>query len=148
MNKYLPNDRDFSAKFGLQVIKAQKFLLDLGQVKFVHGVQQYRAISAKRIWKEVQKMGNVNKYFPDFSGSRVPQRAYLLNVVNTVKPDSIKNLVLKLQAQKKEKVEYEPVEISAEYADMLDNFQSIQLNQRFNLQGVSQRVVDLCCICR
>ena len=41
-------------------------------------------------------MTNVNKYFPDFKGSRVPQRAYLLNVVNTVKPDSIKNLVLKL----------------------------------------------------
>jgi hypothetical protein len=38
MNKYLPNERDFSAKFGVQVIKGQKFLLDLGQVKFVHGV--------------------------------------------------------------------------------------------------------------
>ena len=72
MNKYLPNERDFSAKFGVQVIKAQKYLLDLGQVKFVHGVQQYRAISAKRIWKEVKTMGNINKYFPDFNGNRVP----------------------------------------------------------------------------
>ena len=70
--KYLPNERDFSAKFGIQVLTGKKFLLDLSKVKYIHGVSRYNELSAKRIWYELKKDPNIRKYFPDMTGTRVP----------------------------------------------------------------------------
>ena len=63
----------------------------------VNEAPKYKQLSAKRIWNEVKKDPNVARYFPDWQGSRVPKRDYLLNVVNTLKPLSIIKLIQDLQ---------------------------------------------------
>ena len=66
------------------------------------------------------------RYFPNFANNRVPQRSYLLNVVNTLKPNSIIELVQNLQkAREENKFEYEPIPVINEYAELLDKFESI-----------------------
>ncbi len=109
----------------------------------------YKELSARRIWAEVRQNRRIVKYFPDMRGRRVPQRAYLLNVINTVIPNKVIDLIKNLQKEKEEPVEYEPVDILAEYADLMPGFVSISTDRsEHGLGGIAQRLREVCCICQ
>jgi len=58
-------------------------------VKWIDQVPNFPELSSKRIWNELGKDSAINRYFPVYSKSRTPQKQYLLNVINTVRPESI-----------------------------------------------------------
>jgi len=112
-------------------------------------VPKYKQLSAKRIWAEVKNKPEIALYFPEMRGSRVPQRDYLLNVVNTLIPNKVLQLIQRLQREKRVLVEYEPVEVVSEYAGLMDGFVTIARDQReHGLGNVTDQVRDKCCICQ
>ena len=102
--KYLPSKRDFTANFGWDVFSGyypifliklflgKKCLLPINEVKFIDGVPRYKELSAKRIWAEIRRDKDCLRYFPN--PNKCPQRVFLLNVINTIKPQSILKLVI------------------------------------------------------
>ncbi len=48
------------------------------------------------MWNELKTDPNVTVYFPTYSKSRLPNKKYLLNVVNTIKPGSIISAIKKI----------------------------------------------------
>ena len=63
------------------------------QVLWVENVPNWQEFSSKELWKKARANPNLAVYFADFSESRLPQRKYLLNVANTVSPNSVVNAV-------------------------------------------------------
>ena len=61
----------------------------------------------------------MKSYFPD--GSKYPNRRYLHNVVNTIKPFSIVYLIRKLSKNRKQEDE-SPVVMTYEFSKMLKDF--------------------------
>jgi len=49
------------------------------------------------MWKELRKDKNVTVYFPDYSEKRFPNKSFLMNIVNTIKPNSIINAVKQIK---------------------------------------------------
>jgi len=96
--KYVPCQRDFSIWFAKEILAGRKKLLDLRKVVWIDSVPNWKELSTTKIWKEVlTKYPGVNEYFPRFSKSRLPEKSYLLNVMNTVVPNSIIKVVQELK---------------------------------------------------
>ena len=57
----------------------------------------YSELSSKRIWRELGNDPIISQYFPAYSKSRAPNKQYLLNIVNTIRPDSISKIVQTLK---------------------------------------------------
>ena len=75
-------------------------------MKWIDEVPNFPELSSKKIWNELGKDPVISKYFPVYSKSRSPQKQYLLNVINTIRPDSICAVVYTLK-KKREKEEME-----------------------------------------
>jgi len=71
------------------------------------------------MWIELKKNSEVCQYLPDYSGSRTPSKKYLMNIINTVQPNSIINAVMKLKEKRKvsQKIEGEPIRITKSYLE-------------------------------
>ena len=54
--------------------------------------RNYKEFSVQRIWNSLQRMANkdtVLKYFPQFTKSKLPNKKYMINVINTLTPGII-----------------------------------------------------------
>jgi len=71
------------------------------------------------MWVELKKNKDVCKYLPDYSGSRTLSKKYLINIINTVQPNSIVNAVMKLKEKRKNTIkdEGEPIRITKSYLE-------------------------------
>jgi|TARA_Y100000034_G_C6672611_1_gene295359 hypothetical protein len=85
--------------------------LNIDQVKFVDEIPQFKELATKNIWNSVKTDPIILKYFPDFNGDRTPcilfyqvydllEKPYLLNILNTLRPDSVLKAVKKLKDKK------------------------------------------------
>ena len=74
------------------------------------------------------------KYFPNFTGSVLPNKQYMIDVLNTVQPGLIIK-TLKEMKQKREEREIEecPVLMSNYFKNKLDNFEFITTNERLTV---------------
>ena len=138
--KYCPSYRDLTASFAKEVLAGKKFLLNLDQVKYVDEIPQFKELSTKNVWNSVKNDPILLKYFPDFNGERAPrmfspdfmifeEKPYLLNVLNTLRPNSVINAVKKLKDKQVEKeINENPIIVNTEYSNLLENFQTISLN--------------------
>ena len=83
----------------------------------------YRELSSKGIWNELKQDPAIAQYFPAYSKSRTPQKKYLLNVVNTMRPNSIKQIVETLRKKREAaKVENESIVLTGEFSQFLQLF--------------------------
>ncbi len=58
----------------------------------------------------------ISKYFPVYSKSRAPHKQYLLNVINTIRPNSIATAVQKLKQKRfQEEMEEQPIIMTPEF---------------------------------
>jgi len=86
-------------------------------------VPNYRELSSKGIWNELKQDPAIAQYFPAYSKSRTPQKKYLLNVVNTMRPNSIKQIVETLRKKREAaKVENESIVLTGEFSQFLQLF--------------------------
>ena len=85
-----------------KLLAGEKKLLKNTQVLWVENVPNWQEFSSKELWKKARINPSLAVYFPDFSSSRLPQRKYLLNVANTVSPNSVVNAVLESRKRRQE----------------------------------------------
>ena len=90
------------------------------------------------MWTELKKDKQVAKYFPNYSEKRFPNKKFLMNVVNTIKPNSIINAIKKIKQARKKKmiVEDQPILITNAYLSMLKEFQCLGHNKK--VQGLGR----------
>ena len=106
-----------TTSFAKDILSGKKKLLKLSEVLWVNDVPRYREICSKAIWNEVKTDDNLTVYMPDFPKSRLPQKAYLLNVMNTVRPNSVIKYIKELR-KKREMVAIEesPIIMTTEFS--------------------------------
>ncbi len=87
--RYLPCDKEFTHNFAKDVISGKKKLLAIQDVRSINHFSIYQTLPHKLIWKEVRYETQLNQYFPEYPRGTVPDKAYMLNVINTVDPEVI-----------------------------------------------------------
>lgn len=75
-------------------------MLKIDQVKWIDEVPNYPELSSRKIWEMLGNDPVISKYFPVYSKSRAPHKQYLLNVINTIRPNSIATAVQKLKTKR------------------------------------------------
>lgn len=90
---YLPDDAVMTKDFLKDVLAGRKMLLRKSEVKPIM-VPQYDELSVKRLFPEFKKDAQFMAYFPDhYPPSRGPPREYFFNVMNTLQPDYLANIM-------------------------------------------------------
>ena len=87
-------------------------------------VPQYEELSVKALWPQVQGDEDVSKYFPDqFAVGKGPGRDYFFNVLNTVQPDFLNQIISHANKQRMttegEKMKSQSIQISDYWAEQL-----------------------------
>ena len=76
-----------------QVLVGQKELMKKEAVSSIQ-VPHYDEISVKALWPQFSDDPNITKYFPDvFPAGKGPPRDYFFNILNTVQPDFLKQML-------------------------------------------------------
>ena len=106
-----------STTFARDVLSGHKKLLNLSEVLWISEIPTYHELSVKKVWEELSKDSTITCFFPDYSPTRYPEKTYLMNVINTVKPGQIVRAILKIKEarMKKDQKEEQPIIITNEY---------------------------------
>ena len=102
---YLPPDRDLTSKFCRQVLAGEKELFHSGAINRSIGVPNDAEIQTKILWDKVKNDRDITRYLPDYSEKKVPNRQFLVDIINTIYPGVIKQIVIELRKQKVKKRE-------------------------------------------
>ena len=75
------------------VFSGKKQLLMKKEVNYIH-VPHYDEISVKALWPELKKDGEFMAFFPAvYPKGRGPPREYFFNILNSVKPDYLHQIL-------------------------------------------------------
>lgn len=89
----VPPEKQLNKDFLKKVLTNEKKLLHISQVKFIN-VPHYNELSVKTFWPRMQQDAEFMKYMPDPTpDGRLPDRNYFWNVLNTIHPDYMKNVL-------------------------------------------------------
>ena len=76
-----------------QVFANEKKLLKMSMLRSVN-VPKFDEVSVKKIWPMIKEDPDVLIYFPDeYPKGREPDRQYTFNVLNTIRPEFLKNAI-------------------------------------------------------
>ena len=93
MQYYLPPTGTINKDFLKQILAEEKQLLKKSEMVFIQ-VPHYEELSVKALWPQVAGDEEISKYFPDqFAVGKGPGREYFFNIINTVQPDFLKQMV-------------------------------------------------------
>ncbi len=88
---YLPPLNKTPVQFLKDVLVGKKILLKQKEVETTGKIPRFEEFRVKHIWELTKVRQDLMLYFPDIlpSSNRLPDRAYLLNVLNTLEEDLI-----------------------------------------------------------
>ena len=76
-----------------QILEGKKQLLKKAEVRTVQ-VPHYDELSVRRLYPEFKKDAQMMSFFPDkYASGKGPPRDYFFNVVNTLHPDYLKQIM-------------------------------------------------------
>ena len=78
-------------------------MLKKSEVRWVEHLPNWNEFNTKRIWlssKQRPEWKEIIRYFPDFPGDSLPNKQYLVNVLNTVVPNLVMDTIKKIRQQK------------------------------------------------
>ena len=78
--------------FGKEVLSGKKKLMKKSEVRWVQHLPNWKEFSSKRIWsscKNRREWSEISKYFPEAMGEALPNKEYMVNILNTVIPNCI-----------------------------------------------------------
>ena len=125
-----------TSAFGRDILSGRKKLLKKADVKWVEHLPSWPEFNTKRIWLSAKARADwdeIKMYFPDFVNDALPNKQYLVNVINSVIPNLIMDTVKTIRNKKIAIEENEsPIILSEEYYRALQNFSTISTNQRIS----------------
>ena len=75
-----------------------------------------------KVWQKIKDIDEISEYFPDLKEGELPDRNYMWNVLNTLKPNSTKSIIkaaLKNRSIENEGDSDNMIEIAPEYLEKL-----------------------------
>ena len=81
-----------TAEFCRQILSGEKKLLSLHEVKHCIDFPKDLEVTAKILWLCVKDDPSIMCYMPNLSDKQIINKQYLVDVMNTVYPDSMKKL--------------------------------------------------------
>ena len=100
MQYYLPDEGSVNKDFLKLVFDGKKELFKKKEVDYIH-VPQYDEISVKALWPDVKKDPGIMAYFPNvYPKNKGPPREYFFNILNTVWPDYLQQLLAQTNEQR------------------------------------------------
>lgn len=96
--RYLPSDKEFNYNFARDVMTHKKKLLAISDVSKVKDFSEYQKLPLAVLWNKVQSDYKLIQYFPEYPQGYIPEKEYMFNIVNTLNPEIITNL-MKLKRQ-------------------------------------------------
>ena len=89
----MPPISQMSKDFLKQVFIGEKTLLSKKDVDYIH-VHQFEELSVKNIWDSLKKDKDFMIYFADdYPKDRYPCRDYFFNILNTIYPNYLKQIM-------------------------------------------------------
>lgn len=85
-------------------------------------VPRYPELSVDKIWSFIKGMDKFSRHFPNYSSNQLPHRDYMWNVLYTVDPETVADLIRDARSQRSiaNDTPYEElVEIDQDYYDIL-----------------------------
>ena len=90
---HMPPIKQVNKDFLRQVFTDEKKLMKKNAVNYIH-VPAYDELSVKRLWDDLKNDKQFNIYFQDeYPNGRYPAREYFFNILNTVYPDYMKQIM-------------------------------------------------------
>lgn len=83
----------FTKDYAKDIFSEKKQLVKKKHIHFIE-VPKYDELSVKNLYDKFMSLGNVPVYFPDkYPKGRQCDRDYMFNIVNTLKPDMVEELI-------------------------------------------------------
>ena len=124
MQLYLPPEYMMNKDFLKEVFAEDKELLELKAVSFIN-VPLFDELSVIKIWPMMKEDQPFMKYFPNkLPKGRVPDREYFFNVLNTLYPAYVQEIIRHANAQRNSVANdaraRETIEVSDKWWDALN----------------------------
>ena len=97
---YIPPKTMIGKDFLKEIFANRKCLLKLSELKTVN-VPKYDELSVKQVYPMIKNDPQLNKFFPDkYPKGRIPDRVYTFNVLNSLKPKYVSDMIKHAQTQR------------------------------------------------
>ena len=136
---YLPGIKQVSFAFLKDVYANRKKVLKKKQVDYI-SVPHFQELSVKRLWPDLKDDKEFNVFFNDeFPEQKVPNREFFMNILNTIYPDYLKNIMSHASKERYavdgEAMKEKTIEADPEWIEELKNMpfkSSKSISQSFN----------------
>ncbi len=123
MQRYTPPARYMTATFGRDILSGRKKLLKKAEVRWVQDLPNWKEFSATRIWQSCRnraEWAEIQQYFPSGEIESLPNKQYLVNILNTAIPNCIIETIKAIRQQRIVAEENEqPIVMTHEYYQAL-----------------------------
>ena len=89
MNEYCPPESDISAEWFRAVLRGDKKHFKLKDMNLLTRVYQNPSYKVANVYAKAKLDPKVKDYLPNYSKSKLPNRMFLFNILNTVYPHSV-----------------------------------------------------------
>ena len=97
---YLPEPSNINKDFLMDVLAGKKLLMKKEDITFVK-VPSYDELSVRRLWPQMQEDKKFMLYFPSsFPKDKGPSREYFFNILATLYPDYLKEIMSHASTQR------------------------------------------------
>jgi len=90
---YLPSERDCTLEFVRDVIGGKKKLVGMQSLIPIRNDPRFAEFSIDNILKSIQTQNDILQYLPKYTEKQRPDRNYVLNVINTLRPGTIDEMM-------------------------------------------------------
>ena len=89
----MPGETSVNKDFLKDIFTEEKKLLKKKEVDYI-AVPQWDELSVMKLWKDLKDDAAFNVYFQDtYVDQKAPNREYFFNILNTIYPEYLKNIV-------------------------------------------------------
>lgn len=89
----LPPKNEITWRFIQQILRKEKRLVRVREVKIGVELPRIRQFSVTRLWPQLQNDGRILDYFPDYKPGKFPRRDFFFKIIATVFPEEFERLV-------------------------------------------------------
>jgi len=142
----VPDPRDLTFSFIRGVLRNEKKLLKIQDIKSFYIPKRYSSISVDALWSVFKHEKEFSQYFPT-DASRAPARPYFFAILNSISPNTTQRLLEKVSFEKQEEVpDKNKIFINPQFVNLLENndvplLSSADKIQHYIKSGRKNRVV-------
>lgn len=122
----VPPKSIISYKFLAQVLRGEKQLLRLQEVKLSICPPRVKGLSVRELWPELSQNPHFRSFFPDMNENRFPPRRFFFQILAALFPEELENRLNFVKERKKQQEkEKKVVVLSEEMLQIIQNTEDL-----------------------